>query len=119
MDHSVRLDGGLDGEPDGGVRCDACKQRPATRRQANRTICWWCFVRSRPVVQRSLTTAIVVGTVLAVINQSGALLADGVTASVGARIGLTYVVPYLVATWGALGASRVTLTTSAAVDEEH
>jgi len=52
-----------------------------------------------------MLTAIVVGTILALINQSGALLEHGITPPLAARVGLTYAVPYLVSTWGALGAS--------------
>jgi hypothetical protein len=64
-------------------------------------------VRAPSIVRRSLVTALIVGTILALINQSGALRDDGLTPDIAVRIVLTYTVPYLVATWGALGASRM------------
>jgi hypothetical protein len=89
------------------VLCESCRRRTATRGLKGRLLCAWCFVRSRPVAGRAILTAIVVGTVLTAINQSTALFDNGLSPSLGIRIALTYAVPYLVATWGALGASRI------------
>jgi hypothetical protein len=72
----------------GAVRCLRC------------ALCYW------PMMRRSAATALVVGTVLVAINQ-GAMLAAG---AFGTRllwqIPLTYVVPFCVATWGALSNSK-------------
>jgi len=72
----------------GSVRCLRC------------ALCYW------PMLRRSGATALVVGTALVAINQ-GAILAAG---TFGSRllwqIPLTYVVPFCVATWGALSNSR-------------
>lgn len=54
--------------------------------------------------RRSLVVALVVGTLLTVINQGDALIA-GSGFSVW-KAGLTYCVPYLVATYGAVAAKR-------------
>ena len=72
----------------GAMRCIRC------------ALCYW------PMLRRSAATALVVGTVLVAINQ-GAMLAAGTG---GPRllwqIPLTYVVPFCVATWGALSNSK-------------
>jgi hypothetical protein len=56
---------------------------------------------------RSVKTGIVVGTVLAAINHGGVLVRGELTSGVAWKIGLTYLVPFLVATWSALAASRI------------
>jgi hypothetical protein len=48
-----------------------------------------------------------VGTVLVAINQGDALLAGWWQASLAWKVPLTYLVPFLVATWGALVNSRI------------
>jgi hypothetical protein len=69
--------------------------------------CGLCALRHRPLVLNSLKTAALVGTVLTAINQGNVLLHGAITVAVLARIALTYLVPYLVATSGALAATRV------------
>ena len=68
--------------------------------------CLRCALRYRPMLKRSLLTALVVGTVLVAINQGGLLLSGAWPASLAWQIPLTYAVPFCVATWGALGNSR-------------
>ena len=65
-----------------------------------------CAVRHRPIVRKAAQTALVVGTVLTVINQGDALLNHHVTAALLWKIPLTYAVPYLASTYGALSISR-------------
>jgi hypothetical protein len=65
------------------------------------------FLMFRPLLRRSLLTALVVGTVLTAINQSGPILRGDVSAPLAGRIILTYCVPFCVATWGALVNTRV------------
>jgi len=55
-------------------------------------------------VKRSVRVALVVGTLLTLINQGGRLLAIDIDAPTLARIVLTYIVPYCVSTWAAVGA---------------
>ena len=57
-----------------------------------------------PIVTRSLIVALVVGTLLNAINQGDTLLAGGPVSAV--KLGLTYVVPFLVASFGAWSALR-------------
>lgn len=57
-------------------------------------------------MRRSLLTALVVGTVLTAINQGNVLLDGRFPASLYWKVPLTYAVPFLVATWGALVNSR-------------
>jgi hypothetical protein len=70
-------------------------------------VCLWCI--SDGVPRRSFIVALIVGTILNLINQGDALFGDGrlnVT-----KIILTFAVPYCVATYGAvsyrLSAARV------------
>ena len=56
----------------------------------------------RGIVRRSLVIAAIVGTILNIINQGDALLSG--TPLVAWKIVLTYIVPYLVSTYGAVTA---------------
>ncbi|HVB63784.1 MAG TPA: nitrate/nitrite transporter NrtS [Nitrolancea sp.] len=58
--------------------------------------------RNAPLLRRSLTASFVVGTVLVMINQGPALLNGDLHHIVTWRVPLNYVVPFCVATWGAL-----------------
>lgn len=53
------------------------------------------------------STALVVGTILTIINQGNVLLSGTITPAVVAKILLAYVVPYIVSTFSALSANRV------------
>lgn len=55
---------------------------------------------------RSLRAAIVVGTVLTALNHGDAILAREPSPTWWWKIPLTYLVPFVVATYGALGTSR-------------
>ena len=54
------------------------------------------------MLRRSVLTAIVVGTILVAINQGTVLAAGHFPPSLAWKIPLTYLVPFCVATWGAL-----------------
>jgi len=60
------------------------------------------------MLKRSVLIALVVGTLLTVINQGDVLLAQPWTGGLLWKIPLTYAVPFIVATIGALGTGRVT-----------
>ncbi len=62
------------------------------------TIFRYCI--SDGVPRRSFLVALVVGTILNVINQGDVLIGDGTVN--WAKAGLTFVVPYCVATYGAV-----------------
>lgn len=55
----------------------------------------------RAVVMRSLRIAVVVGTILGLVNHGGALVSGHVTAAEWVQIAVSYVVPFFVATWSA------------------
>lgn len=76
-------------------------------REGPATLCLRCALCYRPLLGRSAKIALVVGTVLVAINQGDALLAGRWDASLAWKVPLTYLVPFLVATWGALVNSRV------------
>jgi hypothetical protein len=63
-------------------------------------------VRHPPLLRRSARTALVVGTILVVINQGTVLAAGEFPTVLLWKIPLTYLVPFCVASWGALGAAR-------------
>jgi hypothetical protein len=59
------------------------------------------------MLNRSALTALVVGTVLLAINQGTILTIGEFPARLAWQIPLTYLVPFCVASWGALSNSRV------------
>ena len=56
---------------------------------------------------RALRVALLVGLVLFAINQLDVVLRGGLTWAVGAKIGLTFLVPYAVSTYSALQVNRL------------
>jgi hypothetical protein len=96
-----------------GRACDACGG-PLTRRAYRFPAadgwlhkCLACALRHGPLVRNGIATALVVGTVLTAINQGDVLLRGAVTGVVLVKIALTFAVPYVVSTNGALMISRV------------
>jgi hypothetical protein len=96
------------------AECSACRrhehERGGYRLQTPHgpvTKCLACAVRSRPLLRRSTLIALVVGSVLVVINQGDALVAGRWDTTLVWKVPLTYLVPFVVATWGALINSRV------------
>ena len=87
-------------ERDGGGFQILTPDGPATR-------CLLCMVRHPPLVRRSTIVALIVGSVLLAINQGDALLAGTWSPALLWKVPLTYAVPFIVATWGALAASRL------------
>ncbi|MEL7043966.1 MAG: nitrate/nitrite transporter NrtS [Pseudomonadota bacterium] len=67
---------------------------------------FWSLAMSSRVLPRSLRVAVVVGTLLFIINYGDRLLSGGLLATDALKIGLTYLVPYGVATWSAVSALR-------------
>jgi hypothetical protein len=59
-------------------------------------------VRYPPLIRRSAVIALVVGSVLLAINHGDALLAGRWEPALAWKAPLTYLVPFIVATWGAL-----------------
>lgn len=57
-------------------------------------------------VRRTVTIALVVGTILFAINQMDVVLKGGLTVTVALKIGLTYLVPFCVSNYGVLVATR-------------
>ncbi len=68
--------------------------------------CILCGPRHRPMLRRSAMVAVVVGTILTLLNQGDGLLAGNWDNALYWKIPLTYCVPFLVATYGALTAAR-------------
>ena len=96
------------------TECEACQrhQRAGTgyllqTPQGPVTRCVGCAVRHRPLLRRSTVIALVVGTLLVAINQGDALVAGRWDMALVWKVPLTYLVPFVVATWGALLNSRV------------
>lgn len=67
---------------------------------------WWAIARRPSVVQRALKTSLVVGTILIGINHGDALVRRDLPPDRLAKIGLTYLVPYLVATFASVSTLR-------------
>ncbi len=64
----------------------------------------WHFAAADGTPRNALKVALVVGAILTLINQGDVILAGGMPDMV--KAGLTFVVPYLVATYGAVTAKR-------------
>ena len=96
------------GDADAAGHCGRCGRplRPGYRMRGGAVRCFRCAVRYPPVLRRSLITALVVGTILTAINQGNRFLDGDITAAVLLRMALTYCVPFIVSTSGALGAAR-------------
>ena len=70
------------------------------------TRCLGCALRYPPLLRRSVGVALVVGSILVAVNHGDTLLAGTWSCSLLWKLPLTYLVPFLVATWGALTSSR-------------
>lgn len=68
--------------------------------------CATCAIRHAPMLRRSFTVALVVGTILALLNHGDTILAGNWQSALYWKIPLTYCVPFCVATYGALTNSR-------------
>ncbi|MBM4405801.1 MAG: hypothetical protein FJ039_06420 [Chloroflexi bacterium] len=68
--------------------------------------CFRCALRHWAILRRSLIVALIVGTALTAINQGTVLAKGDFPAALYWKIPLTYCVPFCVATFGALSASR-------------
>jgi len=91
------------------ARCTTCRRSLAGRsayRVGGDDHCLRCALRHRPLLVRSARTALVVGTLLVAINQGTVLASGAFPAELVWKIPLTYLVPFGVATWGAIGSSR-------------
>lgn len=68
--------------------------------------CSRCAILHRPMLRRSLMVAIVVGTILALLNQGDLLFSGSWNGTLYWKVPLTFCVPFCVATYGALTNSR-------------
>jgi hypothetical protein len=67
---------------------------------------WLSLAGRRDVVVRALRVALVVGTLLILINYADRVVADDMTRSDWIKMAITYLVPYGVSTYSAVGALR-------------
>ena len=68
--------------------------------------CLWCALRHTPMLKRSLVAAALVGTVLTALNQGDLMITGDWASALFWKVPLTYMVPFAVATWGALSSAR-------------
>ena len=68
--------------------------------------CSKCAARHVPMLRRSLIVALLVGTVLTILNQGDAVFSGTWKTSLYWKIPLTYFVPFCVVTYGALSNGR-------------
>ena len=73
---------------------------------AELTKCLLCTLRHWPMLKKSLAACVVVGTLLTALNQGDTLLAGEWNSSLWWKIPLTYTVPFMVATYGAMSNNR-------------
>ena len=93
--------------------CDRCHRMLAgrisfdLRTSTGETLkCFGCALLHIPLIKRSLIASLVVGSVLVVLNQGDVMLSAQWSQALLWKIPLTYAVPYLVSTWGALSNAR-------------
>lgn len=67
---------------------------------------WLALARRPEIVQRAAKVAAIVGTILVAINQGSFILAGELSTALFIKIPLTYLVPYCVSTYAAVGALR-------------
>lgn len=67
---------------------------------------WWVTAFRPDITRRSLKVALIVGTVLALINHGDRLLALDLDPESTLKIVLTYLVPYCVSTWASVQTAR-------------
>jgi hypothetical protein len=97
-----------------GARCERCNS-PGTestlfglRRAGDTSVrCFFCALVYGPLLRRSLGIAVIVGSLLLAINQGDVLLGGAWPRALLWKIPLTYLVPFVVATWAALLNSRL------------
>lgn len=65
---------------------------------------WFELIKDRSIAKRALKVALVVGTLLTLINHGPSLLEYQLTSRHYLQIALTYLVPYLVSTYSAVSA---------------
>ena len=78
---------------------------------------WWHFATSEGTPGYALVMSLVVGTILTAINHGDFILAGQMPDPV--KVGLTYLVPYCVATYGAVTAKQVALRRQSDVTIGH
>ena len=92
-----------------GVKCGRCgaplrrgsyevRAEDGTRTQR----CLRCALMYAPMLRRSVVVAVIVGTILVAINQGNVIVGGDFPAALYWKIPLTYCVPFIVATTGAL-----------------
>ncbi len=93
--------------------CERCKRRLEGRLSFSlkngsaRTVrCFRCSMRHVPLIRRSLAASLVIGTIITLLNQGDLILTGQLSAALVWKIPLSYVVPFAVATWGALSNAR-------------
>jgi len=79
-------------------------QLPSTSRENLQTILAYCTERDTLV--RSIKTALVIGTILAIINHGQELLTDHFSPQWVVPMLITYLVPFIVATYGQVQGKR-------------
>ncbi len=85
----------------------AASYRFVSSAQDNGIRCRWHALVYWPVCGRALKVAVIVGTILMVINQGDVLLNGHLTVLVACKIVLTYTVPFSVSTYSAFAANRL------------
>ena len=79
---------------------------------------WLGLATSRSVVRRAAAVAVVVGTILVIINHGDAIARGDLTTGRWLRIVLTVIVPYCVSTYSSVSALRAAQRQTASAAEQ-
>jgi hypothetical protein len=100
--------------PTVGEQCDGCRRDIGRRGRftvmtASGMVvrCLLCAAGDPALARRSSLVALIVGSILTGINHGDVLVSGSWTPALAWKVPLTYLVPFLVATWGALTNSRI------------
>ena len=101
----------LGGDMDGSLKCALCGIQLSnvyyTRSSESRNFHLKCFLKNWELFKRSLLASVTVGSILIMLNQVDFVISGNYYRAMIWKIPLTYLVPFLVATWGAVMNSRV------------
>lgn len=93
-----------------GTNCDLCPRHAryafAATDRTRQALCTRHAVVDRRVRDRAVRVALVVGTILFLINQLDVVISGNMTLLVVMKIALTFLVPYSVSTYSALEVNR-------------
>ena len=92
------------------LNCSSCARNLGNvyySRNMSKKLHFKCYLRNWGLFKRSLIASSIVGTILVTINQGDLIISGNYQIVMFWKIPFTYLIPFLVATWGAVTNSRI------------